>query len=258
MSASAIRITITATKGSTPREAGASMLVWRDHIAGTIGGGALEWQAMAQARAMLADGRDHARLTLPLGPSLGQCCGGVVSLDFTAEAAQAKDRATDPTPVWIWGAGHVGRALAAILAPLGTCSVTWVDIAQDRFPADLPDGVSPLLAQNPADLMPKAPRDAHHLILTHSHDLDLALCHAALSHGFGFCGLIGSQTKWARFRARLAQLGHTPAQILGITCPIGDKCLGKSPQAIAIGTAARFLEITAQPAFEKHRGAESA
>jgi xanthine dehydrogenase accessory factor len=86
-----------------------------------------------------------------------------------------------------------------------------------------------------------APRDAEHLILTYSHALDLALCHRLLTHGFRRAGLIGSATKWARFRSRLAALGHTPGSIAQITCPIGDPALGKHPQAIAIGVAASFL-----------------
>lgn len=90
--------------------------------------------------------------------------------------------------------------------------------------------------------MPHAPAHAEHLILTYSHEIDLALCHAALAHGFGFCGLIGSDTKWARFRKRLAGLGHCDAQIARICCPIGQKGLGKHPQAIAIGVASRLIE----------------
>jgi xanthine dehydrogenase accessory factor len=89
--------------------------------------------------------------------------------------------------------------------------------------------------------MAHAPRDAHHLIVTYSHALDLDLCHAALSRGFASAGVIGSATKWARFRRRLAQLGHAPAAIDRIDCPIGDPRLGKHPQAIALGVAARLL-----------------
>jgi xanthine dehydrogenase accessory factor len=86
-----------------------------------------------------------------------------------------------------------------------------------------------------------APQEADHLIMTYAHDLDLALCHALLKHGFASAGLIGSATKWARFRTRLAALGHSPAQISRIACPIGDPHLGKHPQAIAVGVATALL-----------------
>jgi len=89
--------------------------------------------------------------------------------------------------------------------------------------------------------VPHAPARADHLIVTYSHDLDLKLCDALLRHDFASCGLIGSATKWARFRSRLAALGHSEAEISRIACPIGDPALGKHPQAIAVGTAAGLL-----------------
>ena len=145
------------------------------------------------------------------------------------------------TALWIWGAGHVGRALVDVLSPLPDLAITWVDTAGDRYPDSVPTGVTALPAANPARLVGYAPADAHHLILTYSHELDLALCHGLLGQGFASAGLIGSGTKWARFRSRLAALGHTPVQIARICCPIGDPALGKHPQAIAIGVAASLL-----------------
>ncbi|WP_299739680.1 xanthine dehydrogenase accessory protein XdhC [uncultured Roseobacter sp.] len=143
--------------------------------------------------------------------------------------------------IWIWGAGHVGRALIAVLHPLPDVQITWVDTQAERFPADMPDGVTQLCAQKPADLIPYAPHDAEHLIVTFSHALDLELCHRLLGHGFAFAGLIGSATKWARFRNRLRGLGHGPDQIARITCPIGRPTLGKHPHVIAIGVASELI-----------------
>ena len=231
-----IRITVTRTAGSVPRGPGTQMMVWPDRTEGTIGGGALEWQAMAHARAMLAEDRAKDALTLPLGPALGQCCGGSVSLDFAV--ADNLDR-PHGAPLWIWGAGHVGRALVGVMAPLPDWEITWVDTAADRFPPDAP--VTTLVAADPARAVAHAPDDAHHLILTYSHEIDLALCHAILSRPFAGAGLIGSATKWARFRNRLTALGHAPAHIARIACPIGDPSLGKHPQAIAIGVAVAML-----------------
>lgn len=238
-----IRITILRTAGSVPREAGTSMIVTEDAIRGTIGGGALEWEAMAQARDMLAGGQDRAERTFPLGPALGQCCGGSVTLGF--ERATQAERAPG-APLWIWGAGHVGRALVGVLAPLPDWSISWIDTGPVRFPDTCPEGVTILPAADPARLVPHAPAGAHHLILTYSHDLDLALCHALLTHDFASAGLIGSATKWGRFRSRLRDLGHAPAQISRIACPIGDPSLGKHPQAIAVGVAAALLRQEAR------------
>ena len=144
-------------------------------------------------------------------------------------------------PLWIYGAGHVGRALVGTLAPLPDFAITWVDTAADRFPGAIPEGVTQLVAANPAELVRHAPSAAEHLVLTYSHALDLELCHRLLCHGFSSAGLIGSASKWARFRNRLRQLGHADAQISRIRCPIGNPTLGKHPQAIAVGVAAALL-----------------
>ncbi|MFD1340940.1 xanthine dehydrogenase accessory protein XdhC [Litorisediminicola beolgyonensis] len=275
------RVVVAATRGSVPRETGAAMLVWPGGQSGTIGGGRLEYEAAA--RALSHQGLTHH----PLGPALGQCCGGHVTLltehwtagrlaelagtDIVArgpeprplsvarrlDAARARGDRPEPqlldgwmvepvtratVPVWIWGAGHVGRALIDVLAPIPDLDLTWIDTAPERFPDPLPYRVSALPAAVPERVMPRAPQSAHHLILTYSHATDLALCHAALTHGFASAGLIGSDTKWARFRKRLGDLGHSAAEIDRIRCPIGQKSLGKHPQAIAVGTAARLLE----------------
>jgi xanthine dehydrogenase accessory factor len=211
------------------------MLVWADRSEGTIGGGTLEWQAMTEARRMLQDGRTSYSARVPLGPALGQCCGGSVSLVWEVAEAMEKPSAR---PLWIYGAGHVGRALINVMGPLPQFDITWVDTHADRFP--LTD-VTTLVASNPALAVKHAPKTAEHLILTYSHEIDLALCHAVLSHGFQSAGLIGSATKWARFRSRLAALGHSNAQISRIACPIGDPSLGKHPAEIALGVATAMI-----------------
>ncbi len=288
-----VRVVIAAHEGSSPREPGAAMLVWPSGQSGTIGGGALEWQAAERARGLLDAGGEAQTERAALGPALGQCCGGAVTLVFErfdaarleelapgAEAlltrpvepraprevplavqrmrARARSGAEPPAarlvqgwlvepvvaptrPLWVWGAGHVGRALVAMAAPLPDFDITWLDFARARFPAEIPDPATPLWAENPAALVRHAPREGEHLIMTHSHALDLELCHALLEHGFAYAGLIGSRSKWARFRARLRSLGHADASISRITCPIGTPELGKHPQAIAVGTIAGLL-----------------
>ncbi len=280
------RVVIAAHAGSSPREVGASMLVWADGQSGTIGGGALEWEALRRARKMLCDRRGTGLDRVALGPSLGQCCGGAVTVlsevfDTLPAAlagcvarrveggemmplavkrliAQARGEGAMPRPalvqgwfiepvaraerqVWVWGAGHVGRAVVAVLSPLPGVAITWVDVAPDRFADPVPDGVTVVAAAEPGLLVAHAPASAEHLIMTYSHALDLDLCHRLLAHGFARCGLIGSATKWVRFRSRLVALGHQPASVARIRCPIGDPTLGKHPQAIAVGVAADFL-----------------
>ncbi|RYH01404.1 xanthine dehydrogenase accessory protein XdhC [Salipiger sp. IMCC34102] len=239
---SGIRVILARTSGSVPREAGTQMWVGADRTEGTIGGGALEWQAIKRARAMLALGAGPATETVPLGPALGQCCGGSVTLEFAP--AEGLERAPG-APLWIWGAGHVGRALARVMAPLPEWDVTLIDDAADRMPPPM-EHVTPLVAADMPRALTHAPDDAHHLIVTYSHAIDLDLCHAILSRSFAGAGLIGSATKWARFRGRLQALGHAPAQIARIACPIGDPSLGKHPQAIAIGVAVAMMARTTQ------------
>ncbi len=214
------------------------MLVYPDHIQGTIGGGALEWHAMTAARRMLANNQCTTTETVPLGPTLGQCCGGSVKLRYDLNQPF---KAAHGRPVWIYGAGHVGRQVAAVMTELPDCDVTLIDVAADRFPDQLPNGVTPLVAADPALIVRHAPDATEHLIMTYSHDVDLALCHAILSRPFQSVGLIGSATKRARFRKRLADLGHSPRTIELITCPIGDPSLGKHPMQIAIGVATAMI-----------------
>jgi xanthine dehydrogenase accessory factor len=224
------------------------MQVFADGQNGTIGGGALEWEAVGLARDMLISGTDQMQRVMPLGPDLGQCCGGTVTLDFSHGIDAAGP--VEP-PLWIWGAGHVGRAIAGVFAPFQDRVITLIDTTAARMP-DVPDGVTPLVAADPLRVVGHAPGAADHLILTYSHDLDLALCDALLRRDFGSIGLIGSDTKWTRFRRRLHAMGHAQEQIARIACPIGDPSLGKHPQAIALGVATAML--TTQSVKEERTG----
>lgn len=281
------RILVVDSAGSVPRGAGTAMLVWAQGQEGTIGGGALEFEAVKAARQALAQGKDQMQRQ-PLGPALAQCCGGAVTLltevwddarlngigqiiarplpgetgpeplAVARAVAELRNGSTNATPivtggwiieaisaptkpVWIYGAGHVGRALVTMLAPLPDYAITWVDTDLSRYPETIPENVTVLPAKTPADVVTLAPPEAAHYILTYSHALDLELCHRLLGHGFASVGLIGSTTKWARFRKRLAQLGHCDAQISRIACPIGDPSLGKHPQAIAVSVVSSLL-----------------
>lgn len=238
-----IYVVITQTRGSAPRDAGTAMAVTETGTEGTIGGGALEYAAIARARALLSEGRE-AEETVPLGPGLGQCCGGVVTLRYTFERHDTdnarfvvhmiKPNRPHPKHLWLWGAGHVGRAVVRC-AGSQAFKITWVDTASDRFPNRIPDWVKHVPAPDMPRLAAHAQKQAEHLVFTYSHDIDLALCDALLRRKVRGLGLIGSATKWARFQKRLTALGHDADEIARITCPIGDKSLGKSPEAIAMG-----------------------
>jgi len=285
-----VRIVIADLKGSAPRGPGVSMLVWDTGVSGTIGGGALEFDAVKTARKML-DAQDPLYvLHETLGRHHKQVCGGALTLVFERfDAAKLQDafpnadrpgaylrkvdggaptpppsllrqwEAQGPTPIqfkegWlieptkaprrrilIYGAGNVGHALARVLAPLPQFEIYLVDVREDKF-RDLPDNVHQSWQRLPTDLLAEAPDDAAHFIMTPEHDYDLELCHRLLGRQFGYAGLIGSATKWTRFRPRLLDLGHSERSIARIQCPIGDTRLGKEPQAIAVGVVAALLK----------------
>ncbi len=146
-------------------------------------------------------------------------------------------------PLWLFGAGHVGKALVRVLADL-PFDITWVDSREDMFPAGLPANVRALIEPAPADAVPDAPSGALFLVLTHSHDLDYEICRAILEWGdFAWAGLIGSATKAARFTQRMRARGFSERQIARITCPIGiDGIDSKLPAAIAVSVAAQVLQ----------------
>ena len=289
-------VTLAATRGSAPREAGARLIVHPDGgFTGTIGGGTLEWRAIAVAQAALANPRAPKAEVhrYALGPELGQCCGGnvdlvveVIAADRRAEVAILAEREAagrlvtqgtisadgidrhviaeddmmpgsaalaanvlteafgdDRRPLVLFGAGHVGRALVLALAPL-PFAITWVDPRPDAFPAHVPANVTLRHLAEPAAALAAMPTGSFVLVMSHSHQLDLALVHAALADSrFVHVGLIGSKTKRARFEKRLAEAGVAPARIAELVCPIGIGGIhSKAPAVIAAATVAELLK----------------
>lgn len=303
-------LTVTRTEGSTPREAGARMLICEHTQLGTIGGGKLELDAMERARELLAvpgPAELAATHVYNLGASLGQCCGGHVEvlvqrLDRGALAfverlielgarrepyacrlvLEAKahgevgriERAIVPregdaplAPRWqaaapgegrvlldveparglhvvLFGAGHVGRALVHVLAPLGWW-ITWVETRDDAFSAGLPANVDTIATDIPEACVDEAPARTAFVIMTHDHALDLRLCERVLARtDFLYCGLIGSRTKRAKFAHRLGARGFSAEAIERIVCPIGlPQLSGKAPFEVAISAAAQLLQV---------------
>jgi xanthine dehydrogenase accessory factor len=302
---SAALVTLARVEGSSPREAGARMVVRPSGgFHGTIGGGALEFAALDAAQAALRVGRGPAfRRSLALGPELGQCCGGrvewrVETFDVrdlgdlstlaiaegggstTVSARRGPDgrveRTLRPTvggerrpnrladggwieaigtsarAVYLFGAGHVGRALALALAPL-PFAVRWIDSRREAFPTHAPANIALVFAPEPAVELAGAPDGALIVVMTHSHSLDLEIVAEALRAGrFGFVGLIGSSTKRARFLSQMRAAGLSPASLARLVCPIGVPGLeSKDPAVIAASTAAQLLIVSEKLAAEE-------
>jgi xanthine dehydrogenase accessory factor len=289
-------VSLIKVEGSAPRESGTRMVVRPSGaFNGTIGGGQLEWQALAAAQDALAKGRSApVRRTVLLGPDLAQCCGGRVEWlietfdrrdaaeletlaaaerkgPLVTQAARTDDGRlsrkialapaiggppfeTRPdgtlierfgdgwTDLYLFGAGHVGRALVLALAPL-PFRVRWIDPRQEAFPLRAPTNVTMAQAQDPTEVLASAPDGAHILVMTHSHPLDLAIVSRALSEErFAFVGLIGSATKRARFLSQMRAAGLTKIMLDRLTCPIGLPGVeGKEPAVIAASVAAQLL-----------------
>ena len=243
-------VTVAEARGSTPREAGATMLVTADRTIGTIGGGRLEWEGIARARELFAAGKAEAWAELPLGPAVGQCCGGHVTLRLRragaaelAELEAAEVAATEGLPVvLLFGAGHVGRALAAALAPL-PLRLRWIDGRAGEFPNPPLEGPEVVVTDRPLAEIEQAPAGGACFVLTHSHSLDFTLCSAVMERGdFAYLGLIGSRTKRARFERGFRELGMPAERIVRVTCPIGGNSLrDKRPPVIAALAAAEVL-----------------
>ena len=262
LAAPAVLVRVHSTEGSAPRDAGAWMAVFTDSLLGTIGGGHLEHQAIERARELLAlqpskTGSEQGAtapelMRMALGPSLGQCCGGVVHLSL--QRVNAQDPATlrqqlytPRMPVALFGGGHVGHALVELLARLPV-ALHWIDSREGIFPATLPVHVvcehSEPVQGAVASLVP----GSRVLIMSFSHaeDLDvLALCltRQRTQGDLPYIGLIGSQTKWASFRRRLEARGFTSEELAHVTCPIGVPGIeGKEPEVIAVAVAAQLLQ----------------
>jgi xanthine dehydrogenase accessory factor len=251
-----VLVELVEARGSTPREAGTFMLVATETIWGTIGGGPFEYMAIDNARAML-EGRGETSMDIPLGPEIGQCCGGRTRLSFMlvtpeAEAELRKrldhERDTRPT-VFLFGAGHVGLALARALAPL-PFAVTVIETRKEEL-ADLPDGMTRRLVAMPEACIADIPAGGAAVILTHDHALDFLIAERALARAdLAYVGMIGSATKRATFShwlarqaGRHAEKGGSAAMMARLVLPIGGSTVrDKRPEVIAALVAAELLQ----------------
>lgn len=249
----AVLVTIASTQGSAPREAGAWMLVFADATEGTVGGGRVELQAIANARALLAGGAVPVEREYKLGPSLGQCCGGTMVLRLErvarADVARLEARlAPRRAPLALFGGGHVGRAIVQALAPL-PFAVSWIDSRDGIFPPQVPANVACEHSDPVQSAVPLLAPGTRVLVMSFSHAEDLDVVAACLRRlrekgDLPYVGLIGSKTKWATFRHRLEQRGFADSELARITCPIGIAGIaGKEPAVIAASVVAQILQV---------------
>ena len=231
-----IEVRVVDARGSAPREQGTRMWVGADEIRGTIGGGNLEYTALKIAREMLLSGETSRERRFVLGDTLGQCCGGSVTLAFTMVATPEIE--TAQFDVVLFGAGHVGKEIARILERL-PCRLTWVDPRPEQFPSHTTARV--VIEDEPIFAVDEAPAGAFYLVMTHSHALDLEIVARALGRTDArFVGLIGSESKAAKFRSRLRARGIDSSRLV---CPIGLFKAGKHPAEVAVSAVAQLLEL---------------
>lgn len=254
----AVLVSVRASAGSTPRRPGARMLVTGDACFDSIGGGHLEWKAIATARLWLAEPGSSAawrseRLTL--GPALGQCCGGANELlyervdlwseaDYAARLQRYQGELDQLPHLYLFGAGHVGTALVQVLKAC-PCRITWCDEREHLFPSDLPPQIRCEATDTPEAVIAAAEAGSYFLVMTHHHGLDLRLSEHILRRAdAAWFGLIGSRSKRASFLQRLHARGIAPDASAAMTCPIGLAGLhGKEPGVIAVAVAAQLLQI---------------
>lgn len=249
-------VLVTHARGSTPREAGARMLAGMDALHGTIGGGQLEHRAVEAARGMLAAGGAEATLTLPLGPAIGQCCGGWVEVAIKRVDAAGRQclleeerarRARAPQ-VLICGAGHLGRALAGFFALLPVRTVLIDPRAEELALCTAP--VEQRHTALPEAEIRAAPPGSAFIVATHDHALDFLIASEALARGdAAYVGLIGSATKRVKFE-RFCRRECGALSTAALTCPIGAAgSADKRPAVIAAFVAAEVTAaLTRQPA----------
>jgi xanthine dehydrogenase accessory factor len=284
------RVVVAEVKGSAPREAGAELYVTPTQIFDTIGGGALEYEAIHLARKQLAEmgeGRFFRQFrSFALGPNLGQCCGGQVVLLFEGFSLAVKDKLEQITlegmhsfmhqmagniicqpmpdkvsqpvydaqkktlkmplqrpsmPLYLYGAGHVGRAVIQAVASLNL-DIIWVDTDISRFPDNIDTAITRVPAKDMHIIASHALPDSIHLVMTYSHRLDEEIVYTILKNkNFSHIGLIGSQTKYRRFRSLLSKRGISDALLDQLNCPIGiPEITAKTPAHVALSIAAQI------------------
>ncbi len=250
----AVLVCVAQTQGSVPRDVGSYMAVFADGLVGTIGGGHLEYQAVAIAKDLLS-GKVPVPPTqrVALGPTLGQCCGGVVFLSYEVVSAADIPGLTQRLkpalkPLALFGGGHVGRALVHVFGAL-PYEIRWIDSRDEVFPSDLPAYVTAEHSDPVQAAVADLVSGSSVLIMSFSHAEDLEILASCLlrqrqHQDLAYIGLIGSASKWARFRHRLEERGFGEPDLQRVTTPIGLPGIhSKLPEVIAVSVAAHLLQL---------------
>lgn len=246
---------LTEVRGSSPRDAGTFMLIGAERTLGTIGGGALEYMVIDRARQAVREERAADTLDVPLGPQIGQCCGGrvtvglrVVDAKVAADlVARAEAELAGRPHVFVFGAGHVGRALAEALALLPVRTEV-IDTRPDEL-AGFPPGVTTRAVALPEAVVREAPPESAFVILTHDHALDFLIVAEALGRrDAAYIGMVGSASKRAKFASWYKAAGGTRDALGRLVCPIGAQGIGdKRPAVIAALAAAEIMVHIGRP-----------
>lgn len=248
-------VTLIGVTGSTPRNSGSKMVITKEDIYDTIGGGHLEHKVIKFANELLLTGKSCQQLKqFDLGIHLDQCCGGGTNILFECFEETRVN-------IMLFGAGHVGQALLPILATL-PCRIYWVDSREEQFPSELMvyDNVKKIVMDNPQDSVAIMPENSFYIIMTHKHQTDFEICEQIFNRNdYSYLGLIGSETKWRRFQRRFMQNGITKEQLNQVSCPIGKASVpGKLPSEIAVSVAseiiAKYSESNKIPTVIKSQG----
>ena len=229
-------VTVLEVRGSSPREEGAKMIVTEDQSYLSIGGGNLEYQAIALSRELILEAGLVSKIEdFPLGPKVGQCCGGKVRLLFESFPAET-------IRISIFGAGHVGKALIGIVSQL-PYRIRWIDSREHEFPKAIPSNVEKVVSGRPhLDIRSSSMAD-YFVVMSHSHKIDFEIVQAVLKMGnYRYLGLIGSESKKKRFESRLIKRGVPDDQISRLSCPMGiGQITGKSPIEVAVSVASELI-----------------
>ena len=247
-----IKAKIINVKGSSPNKINDFMLVAPKDIFGTIGGGNLEYLVIEESKLMLKNKSKRKKLNIPLGPGIGQCCGGYVEIILTlhknTDAAMKDEKVNDSfkEDLYIFGAGHIGQALIETIGNLNFTTYL-IDSREEYLKMSVNKDVNYLLSKEPWKVVNKLKDNAYYVVLTHSHEYDLKILNEILTKKFTFVGLIGSTTKKKRFFKRLTENGHDKNIIKKIECPIGvDIGNSKDPNEIAFSIITRLIYLKNQ------------
>ena len=244
-----IKAKIINVKGSAPNKVNDLMLITPKKIFGTIGGGNLEYLVIKESILMLKNELKRKKLNIPLGPGIGQCCGGYVELVLTSHRNSVEALINEETiektknELYIFGAGHIGQALINKIENINFNTFI-IDSREEYLNMTNNKNINYLLSIEPWKIVNTLKDNAYYVVLTHSHDYDLKILNAILYKKFNFIGLIGSSTKRKRFFKRLIDNGHNKDTVEKIECPIGiDIGNSKYPNEIALSIITRLISL---------------